>query len=55
MAECKDLEIMQQIMREKEKEISAAQQQALDAEGKEMAEEKRFTFDIPAAPSDPLR
>ncbi len=55
MAECKDLEIMQQIMHEKEKEISAAEQQSLNDEGKEMAEEKRFTFDIPATPVDPLR
>ena len=55
MAECKELEIMQQIMHEKEEEISAGDTPDLDAEGKEMAGEKRFTFDIPAAPSDPLR
>ena len=51
----RDLEVMKTIIAEKEKEINKAELQELDAEGKEMAEHKRFTIDMVAAPVDPLR
>ena len=53
----RDLEVMKTIIaeKEKEKEINKAELQELDAEGKEMAEHKRFTIDMVAAPVDPLR
>lgn len=46
---------MKTIIAEKEKEINREELQELDAEGKEMAEHKRFTIDMVAAPVDPLR
>ena len=51
----RELEIMSEIQNEKEKEIVASVLQPLDAEGVALAEHKRFTFDIVAIPSDPLR
>lgn len=49
-----DLDVMKIIQLEKAKE---QEQQALDPEGKRMAEEKRKTFDLPtnAVKVDPLR
>lgn len=51
----KSLETMTQIQAEKEKEINVQEQLPLDAEGKALAEHKRFTFDVISVPSDPLR
>lgn len=51
----RDLNTMVQIQDQKERDIMAAQLQPLDPEGKKLAEGKRFTFDIIAIPSDPLR
>lgn len=51
----RDLEIMDQIQRQKERDIEAAALQPLDPEGAKMAEEKRFTFDLVDVPTDPLR
>lgn len=45
--------IMTEIQTEKEKDY--ASQVELDAEGKAMAENKRFTFDVIDTPVDPLR
>ncbi len=50
-----DLDVMATIMAEKAKEIEAEQLQPLDAEGVELAEGKRFTFDVIETPVDPLR
>lgn len=50
-----NLEIMSQIMSQKDKDIAANGQPVLDAETKVLAENKRFTFDVIAIPSDPLR
>lgn len=55
MNEQKELDVMAQIQAEKEKEISAQGQQALNPEGVKMADEKRFTFDVVETPIDPLR
>lgn len=49
------LKVMDQIQKEKEKEIEKQTLQPLDGEGTKMAEHKRFTFDIVDIPSDPLR
>ena len=51
----RDLEIMEAIQRQKEQDIAADQLQPLNPEGRKLAEGKRFTFDIIAIPSDPLR
>lgn len=51
----RDLNIMDTIQTEKEREIEAEPLQPLDAEGKKLAEHKRFTFDVVDIPSDPLR
>lgn len=51
----RDLNTMNEIQNQKELDIAAAQLQPLDPEGKKLAEGKRFTFDIIAIPSDPLR
>ena len=52
-----ELERMAAIQAEKAKEIAAQEQQPLDAEGQELAEDKRKTFDLPtnAVKVDPLR
>ena len=50
-----DLETMAAIQAEKAKDIAAAGQPSLDAEGRELAEGKRFTFDVVETPVDPLR
>jgi hypothetical protein len=51
----RDLNTMNIIQMEKEKEIKAEAQQALNDEGVDMAEHKRFTLDIVDTPADPLR
>lgn len=51
----RDLDIMNQIQTQKEKDIEREALMPLDAEGLELAGGKRFTFDIIAIPSDPLR
>ena len=51
-----DLNVMAEIQYEKAREITAGPPE-MDAEGQEMAEEKRKTFDLPtnAVTLDPLR
>jgi len=51
----RELETMKVIMEEKEKDISKKEIPPLDAEGKKLAEHKRFTFDVIDSPTDPLR
>lgn len=51
----RDLSIMDQIQRQKEKDIEKSELLPLDEEGKRLADGKRFTIDIIDAPSDPLR
>lgn len=51
----RDLKVMGQIMDQKDREISAARLQPMDAEGIEMAKHKRFTIDMVGTPVDPLR
>lgn len=55
MTTIRDLNIMNQIQNQKEKDIAMRDLMPLDPEGKKLAEGKRFTFDIIAIPSDPLR
>lgn len=50
-----NLDIMTQIMAQKDADIAAQGQPALDAETRELAESKRFTFDVITIPTDPLR
>lgn len=49
------LDIMEAIMNEKDKEITANGPVPMDAETKVIASGKRFTFDVITTPSDPLR
>lgn len=51
----RDLNMMGQIMDQKDREINAAQLQPLDQEGIVMAKHKRFTIDMVGTPTDPLR
>lgn len=51
----RDLDTMAAIQAEKAKDIGAAEQLPLDAEGKALAEGKRFTLDVVETPADPLR
>lgn len=46
---------MAEIQAQKEKDIAAAELMPLDGEGNKLAEGKRFTFDVVATPTDPLR
>ena len=52
-----ELQEMEIIQAEKEKDISAQEQRPLDDEGEEMAKYKRASFDLPlnVAKTDPLR
>ena len=50
-----DLRTMEKIQGQKEKDILKRETQPLDPEGRAMAEHKRFTFDVIAVPTDPLR
>ena len=49
------LDIMTIIQNEKAAEFTAKENPALDAEGKKLAEHKRFTFDVTNVEVDPLR
>lgn len=51
----RDLHIMDQIQTQKERDIKREALMPLAAEGKSLADGKRFTFDIITIPSDPLR
>lgn len=51
----RELKIMDTIQLQKQKDIDAEKQMSLDAEGKKLAESKRFTFDVVETPIDPLR
>lgn len=53
--ENRDLDIMDQIQRQKEADLAGQELQPLDPEGVKLAEEKRFTFDLVDVPTDPLR
>lgn len=50
-----NLNTMTQIMEQKNRDIARDGQPQLDPETKELAENKRFTFDVIAVPVDPLR
>lgn len=54
MAE-RNLETMDEIMAQKDRDLAREGQPPLDPEHKRLAEKKRFTFDIIETPSDPLR
>lgn len=51
----KDLNTMAVIQNQKAKDMAKDAQQPLDAEGRELAEKKRWTLDIPEVKLDPLR
>lgn len=50
-----DLNTMVTIQEEAEREHDLEDLLPLDAEGKALAEHKRFTFDVIETPTDPLR
>lgn len=51
----RDINVMDIIQREKEKDIERERAHELDPEGTSMAEHKRFTLDLVDVPTDPLR
>lgn len=51
----KDLNIMDTIQTEKQRDIDKSELQPLDAEGIALAEHKRYTLDVIDTPVDPLR
>lgn len=51
----RDLKVMSEIQDDKQKVISRSTPMELDAEGKEVAERKRYTIDVIDTPVDPLR
>ena len=51
----KEFEELEKIQSQKAKDIENDRLQPLDAEGRVLAEHKRFTFDIIDTPVDPLR
>ena len=51
----RDRSVMDEIQREKIKDIEKEELQPLNPEGEALAEHKRFTFDIVNTPVDPLR
>lgn len=53
--ETRDLDIMNQIQTQKERDMEGQPLTPLDTEGTKLAEEKRFTFDLVDIPIDPLR
>ena len=55
MATINPLEIVRQIISQKDADIDAAGRPALTPEIRELAEDKRFTFDVMTTPVDPLR
>ena len=50
-----DLELMQEIMAQKDADIAEHGTPELDEETKALAAKKRFTFDVITTPADPLR
>ena len=55
MADVRDLDTMATIMDQKDLDLADDGLMPLDPETEKLAEHKRFTFDIIAIPSDPLR
>lgn len=55
MNETRDVERMNHIMEEREKELQDEELQPLDAEGIALTEHKKETFDVVTIPGDPLR
>lgn len=51
----RDIEVMKNIMEEREKELEAEELHPLDPEGEALAEHQRETFDIVDTPVDPRR
>lgn len=51
----RNIETMDTIQRQKERDLENKELQPMDAEGRKMAEHKRFTFDVIDVPTDPLR
>lgn len=51
----KDLETMEIIQNERSAETTAGELMELDDEGKALAEQKRYTLDVPEIKNDPLR
>lgn len=51
----RDLDVMTDIMKERDIEIVDDNLQPLDPEGVELAKHKRFTLDMVGTPVDPLR
>lgn len=51
----RQLDVMENIMETKEREIKEKEIIPLDEEGKTLAEHKRFTLDMVGTPVDPLR
>ena len=51
----RDINVIDTIQREKEKDIQRERAHDLNPEGNTMAEHKRFTLDLVDIPTDPLR
>lgn len=50
-----NLELMNEIMKQKDADIAANGTPGLNEETKALASQKRFTFDVIVTPADPLR
>ncbi len=50
-----NLDLMNEIMKQKDADIAANGTPELDEETKALASKKRFTFDVIVTPADPLR
>ena len=50
-----DINVMDEIQRQKARDMANKDLQPLNPEGEAIAEHKRFTFDIISTPVDPLR
>ena len=55
MSQTRDLDTMDAIMEQKDRDMARDGQPPLDPEHEALAEHKRFTFDVIAIPTDPLR
>ena len=53
--EQRDINVMDTIQRQKERDIEGKELMPLQGEGEKLAAEKRFTFDTIDTPNDPLR
>ena len=51
----KDLETMEIIQNERSAETTTCELMELDDEGRALAEQKRYTLDVPEVKNDPLR